>query len=77
MRDSELLDALEEKHARNREQRLEAVKHWVQFIRDNPPEVWGPQQNDLVDSQLRSARELGLSAAHYRRVERAGHRRDR
>lgn len=72
MTDSDLRDALDEKHARNREQRLAAVKHWAAYIEDNPPEVWGPQQNSLVDSQLESARALGLDAEHYRRIERAG-----
>lgn len=72
MSDSELRDALADKHERNREQRIESVKHWVRFIENNPPEVWGAQQNRLVDSQLRSARESGLDADHYRRVERAG-----
>lgn len=72
MSDSELLDALDEKHEENRKQRIAAIKHWVQFIEENPPTVWGPQQNALVDSQLRSARELDLDAVHYRRVERAG-----
>lgn len=72
MSDSELLDALDDKHERNRQQRIESITHWVQFIKDNPPEVWGPQQNRLVDSQLRSARESDLSADHYQRVERAG-----
>jgi len=72
MSDSELLDELDEKHERDRERRFERIERWVQFIRENPPEVWGQQQNDLVDSQLKSARESGLDAAHYRRVEEAG-----
>lgn len=72
MSDSELLDALEDKHGRDRERRLERIERWVRFIEENPPEVWGEQQNRLVDSQLQSARESGLDAAHYRRVERAG-----
>lgn len=71
MSDSELLDALDERHEENRKQRIEAIKHWVQFIEENPPTVWGAQQNALVDSQLRSVRELDLDAAHYRRIERA------
>lgn len=71
MSDSELRDRLEAKHRRNREERIEAIKHWVDYIRANPPGVWGPQQNRLVDSQLESARETGLDAEHYRRVDRA------
>ena len=72
MSDSDELDALEAKHERNREQRIEAVKHWAEYIKEHPPEVWGPQQNKVVNSQLQAARESGLDAEHYRRVRNAG-----
>lgn len=75
MNDSKLREALDDKRERNREHRIESIKHWVEFVGENPPEVWGPQQNRLVDSQLRSARESGLDADHYRRVERAARER--
>lgn len=72
MSDSDELDALEKKHERIREQRLEAVKRWAEYIKEKPPEVWGPQQNKVVNSQLQAARESGLDAEHYRRVRNAG-----
>ena len=72
MTDSDLRDKLDEKHERNRELRLDAIRRWVEFIEEHPPEVWGPQQNRLVNSQLQSARESGLDADHYRRVKQAG-----
>ncbi|QSG01738.1 hypothetical protein [Natranaeroarchaeum sulfidigenes] len=72
MTDSDLRDQLDEKHERNRELRLDAIHRWVEFIEEQPPEVWGPQQNRLVNSQLQSARESGLDAEHYRRIEEAG-----
>lgn len=72
MSDSDELDALTEKHDRIREQRLEAVKRWAEYIKENPPEVWGPQQNKLVNSQLQAARESGLDVEHYRRVRDVG-----
>lgn len=75
MSNSERPDTLADKHEHDREGRLEHIKFWVAFIEDHPPDVWGPQQNALVDSQLQSARESGLDAAHYRRVERAGRER--
>lgn len=76
MSDSELREALAAQHARNRDRRIEGVKHWVRFIEETPPEVWGPQLNRFIDSQLRSARESGLEAEHYRRVDRAGRERE-
>lgn len=65
------LDALAAKHEQNRRRRIEAVKRWVRYIQENPPETWGAQQNALVDSQLESARRSGLDASHYRRIRRS------
>ena len=69
MSDWDELEALAAKHERNREQRLQAVKRWVRYIQEHPPEEWGEQQNKLVNSQLESARESGIDLAHYRRIE--------
>ena len=71
MTDSSGRDQLDEKHRRNREQRIESIKRWVRYVKENPPEKWGKQQNALVNSQLAAARESGVSAEQYRRVERA------
>jgi hypothetical protein len=62
------LDALAAKHETNREARFDAVERWVAYIREQPPEVWGPQQNDLIEAQLQSARETDLSVEHQRFV---------
>ncbi|WP_198661994.1 hypothetical protein [Halorussus litoreus] len=72
MTDSNARDRLAEKHQKNRQQRVEAVKRWVRYVKKNPPEKWGEQQNRVIDSQLRAARESNVSAEQYRRVERAG-----
>lgn len=69
MNDSGTSDELAERRERNRPQRIEAVKRWVAYIREHPPESWDDQQNRLVNSQLESARETGLDADHYRRVD--------
>lgn len=68
MTDSKRSDSLAAKHERIRRERLDGIVQWVEYIREQPPDVWGPQQNRLVDSQLESARETGLSAEHERRV---------
>lgn len=72
MSDSPLLDDLRAQQERNEEQRIAAIKRWVEYVENHPPEVWGEQLNSLVDSQLQSAREADLPAEHYRRVEQAG-----
>ena len=72
MTDSGEREALAAKRERNREERLAAVKRWVAYVKAHEPSEWGTQQNRLVDSQLESARNSGVDAAHRRRVERAG-----
>lgn len=65
-------DPLAEKHERNREQRIAAIKRWATYIEENPPEVWGPQLNSLIESQLEAAQQSGVSAAQRERVREAG-----
>ena len=72
MTDSSKRDALAAKHKRNREQRLTEIKRWVEYVQSEPAERWGEQLNRLVDSQLDAARDAGLTAEQYRRVEAAG-----
>jgi len=69
MNDSDAREALDAKHDRNREQRIEGIKRWVEYIETHDPSEWGDQQNQLVDSQLESARQSGIDADHRRRVE--------
>ena len=70
MNDGDLRDHLDAKHERNREQRIEGIKRWVEYIRAEPPETWGPQQNAIVDDQLDAAQAVETSAAHQQRVRR-------
>ena len=37
MADSNVRDQLDEKHERDRERRIEAVKRWVEYIKSEPP----------------------------------------
>lgn len=68
MNDSNAPDTLAEKHERNREQRVEAIERWVEYIKSEPPETWGPQQNAIVDDQLNAAESVETSAATKQRV---------
>jgi hypothetical protein len=72
MNDSNASEELAAKREENRAQRIAAVKRWVAYIESEPPESWGEQQNNLVNSQLESARQSDLDAGHRQRVERAG-----
>ncbi len=70
MSDSNELNDLMEKHEQIREERIVAVKRWVEFIKNHPADVWGEQQNKVVNSQIESARAAGHDAAQLQRVKR-------
>lgn len=68
MNDSNRPDGLDAKHGRNREQRLAAVRRWVEYIESEPPETWGPQQNAIVNDQVEAAQSVPTSAARQQHV---------
>ena len=68
MSDRSDLDQLAEKHERIDEERIEAVLRWVEYMKEQPVEVWGPQQNAVVNAQVEAARKTGLTAEHEQRV---------
>ena len=68
MSNSNAREQLDAKHERNREQRIEGIKRWVEYIRSEPPETWGPQQNAVVNDQLDAAQSVQLSADHQQQV---------
>jgi len=69
MSDSSVPDKLDSKHDRDRQQRIEGIKRWVEYIKSEPPEKWGPQQNAVVNDQLEAAQNVRTSAAHQQQVE--------
>lgn len=69
MTDSPRFKTLSAKHEQNRQERIEGIKRWVEYIQQQPPETWGSQQNRLIDSQLASARETELTPEHEQRVQ--------
>ena len=68
MNDSNVRERLDTKHERNREQRIEGIKRWVDYIKSEPPEKWGPQQNTIVNEQLDAAQSVQTSASHQLHV---------
>ena len=69
MNDSNAREHLDAKHERNREQRIEGIKRWVEYIKSEPPETWGPQQNAVVNDQLDAVQSVGTSASHQQHVK--------
>jgi hypothetical protein len=68
MNDSNAREHLAAKHEHDREQRIETIKRWVEYVESEPPETWGPQQNAVVNDQLDAAQSVGTSAAHQQHV---------
>ncbi|MGM0716717.1 MAG: hypothetical protein ACQET5_05990 [Halobacteriota archaeon] len=69
MSDSNAPEHLDAKHERNREQRIEGIKRWVEYIKSEPPETWGPQQNAVVNDQLDAAQSVQTPASHQQHVK--------
>jgi len=40
----------------NREERMNFVEYWADYVRTHPDEEWSRQQNLLIDSQITTAR---------------------
>lgn len=72
MSDSSRSDRLAAKQQANQEARLDGIKRWVEYIRTHPPAVWGEQQNELVNTQLESARATDSSPEHEQRIRAFG-----
>ena len=69
MSDSNAPEHLDAKHERNCQQRIEGIKRWVEYIKSEPPETWGPQQNAVVNDQLDAAQSVQTSASHQQHVK--------
>ena len=69
MTDSNVREQLDAKHEHDQQRRIEGIKRWVEYIKSEPPEKWGPQQNAVVKDQLEAAQSAGTTAAHQRNVE--------
>ena len=53
----------------SREPRFEAVVCWAEYIQDNPPEVWGSQQNAVVNAQIDSAAAVERTPEDIERIQ--------
>jgi len=49
----------------DKEDRMNFVKYWADYVKNNPDEVWSKQQNVLINSQIQNARYSNLSRKDY------------
>ena len=53
----------------NKQDRINFVKYWANYVKTNPDEVWSRQQNIIIDSQILNAKNYKLSAKEYLRIK--------
>ena len=53
----------------NKQERMNFVEYWADFVKNNPDEVWSKQQKFLIDSQIKNARNLKLSRKDYLEIK--------
>ena len=49
----------------NKEDRINFVKYWADFVRNSKDELWSRQQNVLINSQIQNARYVKMSRKDY------------
>lgn len=47
-----------DRHSQNAEDRRAFVRRWAEYVKTHDDEEWARQQHKIVNSQLRSAKEL-------------------
>ena len=52
------LEELKKFKKQNAKERLEFIEFWAEYIKTHSDKEWSMQQNKLINSQLRSARQM-------------------
>ncbi len=53
----------------NRQERMNFVEYWAEFVRSNQDEVWSKQQKLLIDSQIKNAQSFKISRKDYLKIK--------
>jgi len=53
----------------NKEDRMNFVIYWANYVRTHSDKEWSEQQNILINSQMQSARQLKLLPKEYLRIK--------
>ena len=53
----------------NKEDRMNFVEYWADYIKNNSDEVWSKQQNIIINSQIKNARNNKLSKEDYLNIK--------
>lgn len=53
----------------NREDRMNFVEYWADYVRTHPDEDWSKQQKIIIDSQIQNARHYKLTPKEYLKIK--------
>ena len=53
----------------NRKDRMNFVEYWADYIKNNSDEEWSRQQNIIINSQIKNARNNKLSKEDYLNIK--------
>ncbi len=58
-----------------KDERMNFVLYWADFVRNNSDLVWGKQQKRLIDSLMQNAKYFPLNAKEYLDLKKEKHKR--
>ncbi len=53
----------------NQEDRMNFISYWANFVKNNPDQEWGKQQNLLINSQMQNAKHYPFSPKEYLKMK--------
>ena len=53
----------------NKEDRMNFVVYWADYVKNNPDKIWSKQQNVIIDSQINNAKKSRLSVEKYLKIK--------
>ena len=53
----------------NREDRMNFVEYWAEYVRTHPSKDWSRQQNVIINSQIQNARSVKLTPRQYLEIK--------
>ena len=53
----------------NKEERMNFVEYWAEYVRTHPDKDWSRQQNVLINSLMQNAKNSKLTKEQYLRIK--------
>lgn len=53
----------------NREERMNFVEYWANYVRTHPDKDWSKQQNILINSMMKNAKNSKLTPRQYLEIK--------